>query len=107
MKTSIKHDLGKAEALQNVKNNIPLLESKISGIASSTRQSVDLIHNWNGDQFEFHLDITGVMSGKIDGKLFVEADAIEVDLELPLALRMFENTVKTKLEDVITEILTN
>ena len=107
MKTSIKHDLGKAEALQNVKNNIPLLESKISGIASSTGQSVDLSHNWTGDQFEIHLDITCVMSGKIDGKLFVEADAIEVDLELPLALRMFENTVKTKLEDVITEILTN
>ena len=98
MKTSIKHNLGKAEALQNVKNN---------GMASSAGQIVDLSHNWTGDQFEFHLDITGVMSGKIEGKLLVEPDAIEINLELPLTLRMFEHTVKTKLEDVITEMLTN
>ena len=107
MKTSIKHNLGKAEALQNVKNNIPLLESKINGMASSAGQTVDLSHNWTGDQFEFHLAITGVMSGKIEGKLLVEPDAIEINLELPLTLRMFEHTVKAKLEDVITEMLTN
>ena len=105
LKTSIKHNLGKAEALKNVKNNIPLLESKINGIASSAGQIVDLSHNWIGDQFEFNLDITGVMAGKIEGKLLVESDAIEINLELPLTLRMFEHTVKTKLEDVIAEML--
>jgi hypothetical protein len=107
LKTSLLHCLEKSEVLQILQNNIPLLESKIKGMSYPAGQIASVDYKWIGDQFVFQVDVMGALGGRIEGYFWVGDETVEIDLSLPLTIKMFEDTIKTKLENVITEMLTD
>jgi hypothetical protein len=96
MKTSFKHNLGKAGAVERVKQAVQGAQGQLAEHGASITQE------WQGDMLAFTLDAKGQ---KLSGTLRVTEDSFDLEVKLPLALRLFEGKVQKMLQEAAQQAL--
>lgn len=96
MKTSFKHDLGKAGAVERVKQALAGASGQLAEHGASITQE------WQGDTLAFTLDAKGQ---KLAGTLGITDDSFDLEVKLPLALRLFEGKIQKMLQDAAQQAL--
>ena len=87
---TFEHELTQKEALRRIKTLLKEVKKEHAGLVS------DLEESWEGDTGSFSFIAMGY---PIKGTLDVDAPAISLDAEVPLAVRMF----KGKIEKILRE----
>lgn len=81
------HELGVDEA-----------KSRVERVAADLGQSLSLNSSWNGDNLEFR-------GNGVNGQIAVEAETIEVQVKLGLALLMMEGSIRSAIEATLDKQL--
>jgi putative polyhydroxyalkanoate system protein len=93
---SIPHKLPRAEARRRIQEQVAQLQAHPGGTLSR------LEHRWTGDT----LDFTAVALGQtVTGQVFVEDQAVRLEVVLPWMLAMLANLAKPKIEQKGRELL--
>jgi len=87
MRIRREHGLGKDEA-----------HKRVAGIADELCQKYGLNATWSGD--ELTIDGSG-----INGRIAVDEQSVDVEVNLGFALSMMSSTVRTSIEDALDKYL--
>jgi len=91
MKTTVPHNLGKAEARRRLETGFATIERQLSG---SLLGAVSFQNHWAGDQ----LSIEGRGLGqKIAGRLIVEENCVQIEIDLPEMLAALADQLRKKI----------
>ena len=93
---TIPHQLSKAEARQRIDSHL----TELLGQYASHLDHLD--HHWNGDTLDFQ---AGIMGLTISGKVFVEEQAVRVEVILPWVLATLARTVSQSIEQEGRKVL--
>lgn len=96
MKTSFKHTLGKAGAIERVTQALAGAQGQLA------EQGASITQEWQGDTLAFTLDAKGQ---KLSGTLVVNDDSFDLEVKLPLALRLFEGKISKMIQDAAQQAL--
>ena len=102
LKTCVKHDMAKSRVLTLLKCNTLSIESQMDEILQGAGVTPNLKHEWVNDKFLFSIEHKGI---KIDGFLLVQDEEIDVDINVPIVLRVFEDKIRNKVENIIVSII--
>src|SRR4051794_21209050 len=85
---SIPHQLSRAEARQRVGELVGQVQKLYGGLGRVEER-------WEGDTMTFTHTVAGLL---VTGKVFVEDQAVRLDVVLPMALALLAGGVKQKVE---------
>jgi putative polyhydroxyalkanoate system protein len=95
---SIPHQLTRAEAKRRVSEQVAQVRSQYGSLISNLHES------WTGDTMGFTLTITGVT---VSGHVYVEDQAVRVEVPLPWPLSMLAGGVRNQIEQQGRKLLEN
>jgi hypothetical protein len=86
---SIPHQLTRLEAKQRIQSHMAQLKQQYGSYIDHFQES------WNGDTLSFSLSVTGI---PISGHVYVEDQAVRVEVPLPWPLAMLIGGVRQQIE---------
>lgn len=96
MKTSIKHNTTQASAIDRVKHALKEAEDQLAKNGASVTQ------DWKDNVLAFGLTGQG---NTITGTLTITDESFDLDVKLPLALRLFEGRIQKMIQDAAQQAL--
>ncbi len=90
------HALGQEEALRRLKEKFSLAKAKYEGQFSGLQEQ------WNGSTFSFAFKTVGM---KVQGTVTVEAAAVKLDAQLPLAAMIFKGKIRQRIREELDRLL--
>jgi putative polyhydroxyalkanoate system protein len=85
---SLPHQLPRAEAKKRVEELVGQFHQQVGGMGR-------LEETWTGDTMAFTFSVAGTA---VTGKVFVEDQAVRMEVNLPWALAMFAGGIKQRIE---------
>ncbi|MBP2228294.1 polyhydroxyalkanoic acid system family protein [Azospirillum agricola] len=85
---SIPHSLGRAEAKRRLADGLGDARARLGAVATS------IDDHWEGDRLAFRVV---ALAQTVTGRIDVADDRVDVEVELPWALGMLADKLKTKL----------
>lgn len=102
LKTFVPHDMAKSEVLTLLKSNTLSIQSQMDEILQGTGVTPNLRYEWANDKLLFSIEHKDI---KIDGFLLVQDEKIDVDINVPIVLRVFEHKIRNKIENIIVNVI--
>jgi hypothetical protein len=95
---SIPHRLTRAEAKRRVQEHVAQLRQQAGSVLGNFQD------RWDGDTMEFTLAVSGV---SLTGHVYVEDEAVRLDIPLPWPLSMLADQLKPMIEQRGRKLLTS
>lgn len=89
MKVTIPHQLGRLEAKHRIQTHVTHARRQHGALLGQVRE------HWDGDMMDFDASVAGT---KVSGQLYVEEEAVRVEIDLPWILAMLSNALRQQLE---------
>lgn len=102
LRTFVTHDLPKSKVLTLLKTNTLSIESQMDDILRGTGVTPNLRYEWVDDKLLFSVEHKDI---KIDGSFLVQDEKVEVDINVPIVLRVFEDKIRNKIENIIVDVI--
>jgi hypothetical protein len=96
MEFKLPHKTTRFEAVQKIKTTLQEARAKMGNEATITEE------RWEGDTLFFAVTIQGQ---NISGQLAITDTDYEIDVKLPLMLRLFEGKIKQAIEAQASQLL--
>lgn len=93
---SVPHNQGKQQASERLKQFVTKVEEHYGSQVSN------LQHTWSGDDLDFSFSTYGI---KIDGKMVVQEDKVDITGNLPLTAMMFKGKIEGGLREQLVKLL--
>lgn len=93
---SVPHTEGKATTTERLKGYLQKVEEHYGGQVSNLQQT------WTDNQLDFAFSTFGI---KVDGKMVVEDDKVDVTCNLPLTAMMFKGKIESGLKEQLVKLL--
>jgi hypothetical protein len=93
---TVSHQLDQQQAIERLKGFLDKVKQRYQDQVSNLEE------NWNDNQLQFGFTTYGF---NVKGNLDVQADAVVIDGQIPLAAMMFKGKIEQTIRDELTRLL--